>query len=123
MMRTESKERIFRALLASIVRGTSRHTVKRFSLTIDDLHTDLAEREKPECNERPAFQRDSDLCPIMTSRNIQHRRTHHLLLFHNLLALRESTSLFALVLDTIEQTAKPLLSTVIQNAKVVLSAR
>ncbi|MDI1492511.1 MAG: hypothetical protein OHK93_003725 [Ramalina farinacea] len=52
-----------------------------------------------------------------SSRAIYHRRTHNLLLLQNLLSLREGSSPFTLVHDTIEQTAKPLISRYIHNAK------
>ena len=54
----------------------------------------------------------------MTDRTLHHRRVHNLLLFQKLLQLREGVSPFTLLLDTIEQPAKPLLQHFIKNAKV-----
>lgn len=48
-----------------------------------------------------------------------HQRTHHRLLFEKLLNLRDSASPLTLVLDTLEQSAKPLLQEFMRRAKVV----
>lgn len=53
----------------------------------------------------------------MADRALQHRRLHNLLLIQKLLGLRESSP-FTLVLDTVEQSAKPLIRHYIHNAKV-----
>ena len=53
----------------------------------------------------------------MTDRILQHRRVHNLLLIQKLLSVRGDSSPFTLVLDTIEQTAKPLISHYVHNAK------
>ncbi|KAL9101919.1 MAG: hypothetical protein Q9163_002885 [Psora crenata] len=54
----------------------------------------------------------------MSGPALQHRRIHNLLLVQKLLSLREGTSPFTLVLDTIEQSARPLIRRYIRNAKV-----
>ena len=54
----------------------------------------------------------------MSDRALQHRRVHNLLLIQKLLSLRDSSSPFTLVLDSVEQSAKPLVRRFIQNAKV-----
>ena len=54
----------------------------------------------------------------MAERALHHRRVHHLLLFQKLLGLREGSSPFTLILDTIEQPAKPLLRYFIHTAQV-----
>ena len=56
----------------------------------------------------------------MTDKTLQHRRVHNLLLIQKLLSVRGDSSPFTLVLDTIEQTAKPLINHYIHNAKVSL---
>ena len=58
---------------------------------------------------------------IMTERTLQHRRLHNLLLIQKLLSGRGDSSPFTLVLDTIEQSAKPLISRYIHNAKAGIS--
>ena len=47
-----------------------------------------------------------------------HRRTHNLLLISKLLSQREQVSPLTLVLDTLEQTAKPLIAEYLRRAKV-----
>ena len=54
----------------------------------------------------------------MTDRAIHHRRTHNLLLIQRLLSLREGTSPFTLILDSLEQSGRPLISEYIRRAKV-----
>ncbi|KAI9698005.1 MAG: hypothetical protein M1836_004358 [Candelina mexicana] len=44
----------------------------------------------------------------MPPANLQHRRTHNLLLISKLLNLRENASPFTLILDSLEQSGKPL---------------
>ena len=61
---------------------------------------------------------ESTIYKTMTDRTLQHRRVHNLLLIQKLLSVRGDSSPFTLVLDTIEQTAKPLISHYIHNAKV-----
>ena len=58
----------------------------------------------------------------MSDRALQHRRVHNLLLIQKLLSLRDSSSPFTLVLDSVEQSAKPLVRRFIQNAKVWTSS-
>ena len=58
----------------------------------------------------------------MADRAVQYRRTHNLLLMQRLLSFRENTSPFVLVLDSIEQSGKPLLIEYIERAKVINSA-
>lgn len=53
----------------------------------------------------------------MSDRALQHRRVHNLLLIQKLLAGRGETSPFTLVLDSVEQSAKPLIEHYIHNAK------
>lgn len=55
----------------------------------------------------------------MTDRVLQHRRVHNLLLIQNLLAVKGNASPFTLILDSVEQSAKPLIAHYINNAKVV----
>ena len=57
----------------------------------------------------------------MTDRALQHRRLHKLLRIQKLLALREGSSPFTLLLDSVEQSAKPLVRQYIRNAKVIPS--
>lgn len=47
-----------------------------------------------------------------------HRRSHSLLLFQKLLNLRDSASPLTLVLDTLEQSASPVIQEFITRAKV-----
>jgi elongator complex protein 5 len=49
---------------------------------------------------------------------IAQRRTHNLLLFQKLLNLRDGASPFTLLLDTLEQSAKPVIQEFITRAKV-----
>lgn len=48
------------------------------------------------------------------------RRTHNLLLFQKLLNLRDGASPFTLLLDSLEQSAKPVTREFILRAKVCL---
>lgn len=54
----------------------------------------------------------------MAHTNLDHRRTHNLLLVSKLLNNRDTTSPFTLVLDSLEQPAKPLLREYIRRAKL-----
>lgn len=54
----------------------------------------------------------------MSHTNLDHRRTHNLLLISKLLNQRDTTSPFTLVLDNLEQPAKPLLREYIRRAKL-----
>lgn len=56
----------------------------------------------------------------MADRALQHRRVHNLLLIQKLLGLRGDSSPFTLVLDAVEQSAKPLIRHYIHNAQVEL---
>ncbi|EMC96523.1 hypothetical protein BAUCODRAFT_148121 [Baudoinia panamericana UAMH 10762] len=48
----------------------------------------------------------------------QHRRTHNLLLINKLLDQRDATSPFTLVLDSLEQSARPLIAEYVRRAKI-----
>ncbi|KAL2353220.1 Elongator complex protein 5 [Cryomyces antarcticus] len=52
----------------------------------------------------------------MAPSNLQHRRTHNLLLISKLLNQREAASPFTLVIDSLEQSAKPLLREYVRRA-------
>lgn len=54
----------------------------------------------------------------MAPTTLQHRRTHNLLLISKLLNQRDSASPFTLVLDSLEQSAKPLVKEYIRRANV-----
>ncbi|KIV91491.1 hypothetical protein PV10_06025 [Exophiala mesophila] len=54
----------------------------------------------------------------MSHSNLQHRRTHNLLLISKLLNQRDTASPFTLVKDSLEQPAKPLLREYIRRAKL-----
>lgn len=56
----------------------------------------------------------------MSDRALQHRRVHNLLLIQKLLASRDASSPFTLVLDSVEQSAGPLVRHYIHHAKVCL---
>lgn len=49
---------------------------------------------------------------------LQHRRTHNLLLISKLLNQRDASSPFTLVLDSLEQSGKPLLAEYMKRASV-----
>ncbi|KAK0932786.1 hypothetical protein LTR29_015638 [Friedmanniomyces endolithicus] len=49
---------------------------------------------------------------------LQHRRTHNLLLINKLLSQRDAASPFTLVLDSLEQSARPLISEYMRRAKL-----
>ncbi|MCJ1300107.1 hypothetical protein MMC08_002901 [Hypocenomyce scalaris] len=55
----------------------------------------------------------------MSERALKHRRTHNLLLIQKLLNLRDAASPFTLIIDTLEQSAKPLLWEYIKRSKSV----
>lgn len=55
---------------------------------------------------------------IMPPSTLQHRRTHNLLLVSKLLCLRDAASPFTLALDSLEQSAKPLITEYIRRAQV-----
>ena len=48
----------------------------------------------------------------------QHRRTHNILLISKLLNQRDAASPFTLLLDTLEQSAKPLVAECLKRAEV-----
>ena len=50
--------------------------------------------------------------------SLDHRRTHNLLLISRLLSLRDNASPFTLLLDTLSQSAKPVLREYISRAAV-----
>ncbi|KAI9762844.1 MAG: hypothetical protein M4579_000197 [Chaenotheca gracillima] len=52
----------------------------------------------------------------MSLSKLQHRRTHNLLLISRLLNLRERISPFTLILDSLEQSARPLLAEFVRRA-------
>ncbi|KAK1026207.1 hypothetical protein LTS16_022536 [Friedmanniomyces endolithicus] len=54
----------------------------------------------------------------MPPTNLQHRRTHNLLLINKLLSQRDASSPFTLVLDSLEQSARPLISEYMRRAKL-----
>ncbi|GAB7350294.1 hypothetical protein MBLNU459_g0931t1 [Dothideomycetes sp. NU459] len=54
----------------------------------------------------------------MAPLNLQHRRTHNLLLISKLLNQREAASPFTLVIDSLEQSGKPLLREYIRRANI-----
>jgi elongator complex protein 5 len=54
----------------------------------------------------------------MAPTNLQHRRTHNLLLVNKLINQRDAASPFTLVLDSVEQSARPLISELVKRAKV-----
>ncbi|KAK2803841.1 hypothetical protein FQN50_006848 [Emmonsiellopsis sp. PD_5] len=54
----------------------------------------------------------------MPSTNVSHRRTHNLLLISKLLGLRDSASPLTLLLDSLEQSATPLIQEYIRRAKL-----
>jgi elongator complex protein 5 len=54
----------------------------------------------------------------MASLQLQHRRTHNLLLISKLLNQRDAASPFTLVLDSLEQSGKPLLAEYVKRANV-----
>ncbi|PSK45135.1 hypothetical protein B9Z65_2275 [Elsinoe australis] len=53
----------------------------------------------------------------MAPNNLEHRQTHNLLLISKLLNQRESASPFTLVLDSLEQSARPLIADCMQRAR------
>ncbi|KAG8625693.1 hypothetical protein KVT40_006094 [Elsinoe batatas] len=53
----------------------------------------------------------------MSGSSLGHRQTHNLLLVSKLLHQREATSPFTLILDTLEQSARPLISDCIRRAR------
>ena len=54
----------------------------------------------------------------MAPSNLQHRRTHNLLLISKLLNQRDAASPFTLLLDSLEQSGKPLVAEYVKRAKV-----
>jgi elongator complex protein 5 len=56
----------------------------------------------------------------MPSLSASHRRTHNLLLVSKILNLRDTASPLTLLLDSLEQSAKPLVKEYIRRAKVNL---
>ncbi|MCJ1401383.1 hypothetical protein MMC11_004595 [Xylographa trunciseda] len=52
----------------------------------------------------------------MTDRALHHRRTHNLLLLQRLLSLRDGASPFTLILDSLEQSGRPLIEEYIRRA-------
>ena len=54
----------------------------------------------------------------MAPSNLQHRRTHNLLLISKLLSQRDAASPFTLLLDSLEQSAIPLVAEYVKRAKV-----
>jgi hypothetical protein len=53
-----------------------------------------------------------------TQKELQHRRTHNLLLIQKLLSGRENASPFTLVLDSLEQSGRPLVREIMRRATV-----
>ncbi len=56
----------------------------------------------------------------MTDTSLPHRRIHNLLLIQKLLTLRDGASPFTLILDSVEQSAKPLVRHYVLNAQVCM---
>ncbi|KAK5118631.1 hypothetical protein LTR85_008096 [Meristemomyces frigidus] len=56
---------------------------------------------------------------LMAPSSFQHRRTHNLLLISKLLGQRDAASPFTLVLDSLEQSARPLIAEYVRRAKTV----
>lgn len=54
----------------------------------------------------------------MAPPSLQHRRTHNLLLISKLLNQRDAASPFTLVLDSLEQSGRPILAEYIKRANV-----
>lgn len=54
----------------------------------------------------------------MAPTNLSHRRTHNLLLISKLLSLRDTVSPLTLLVDSLEQPARPLIQEYIRRAKV-----
>ncbi|KAK1813352.1 hypothetical protein LTR12_012276 [Friedmanniomyces endolithicus] len=54
----------------------------------------------------------------MPPTNLHHRRAHNLLLINKLLSQRDASSPFTLVLDSLEQSARPLISEYMRRAKL-----
>ena len=59
----------------------------------------------------------------MTQVNLSHRRAHNILLISRLLNQREGASPFCLLIDSLEQPAKPLLQEYTRRANVCLKLR
>ncbi|RAO65013.1 uncharacterized protein BHQ10_001025 [Talaromyces amestolkiae] len=55
---------------------------------------------------------------MSSTSSLSHRRTHNLLLISKLLSLRDTASPLTLVLDSLEQPAKPLLNEYIRRAQI-----
>ena len=58
----------------------------------------------------------------MSNRALQHRRLHNLLLLQKHRTVREGSSPLTLILDTVEQSAKPLIQRYIHNANASLTS-
>ncbi len=54
----------------------------------------------------------------MSVQQLQHRRTHNLLLISKLLNGRDNASPFTLVVDSLEQSGRPLVREIIKRARV-----
>lgn len=59
----------------------------------------------------------------MPPTQLQHRRTHNLLLIKKLLDCRDNASPFTLVVDSLKQSARPLLRDITQRATVSMSCQ
>ncbi|KAK5104863.1 hypothetical protein LTR62_002768 [Meristemomyces frigidus] len=59
----------------------------------------------------------------MAPSQLQHRRTHNLLLINKLLSQRDAASPFTLLLDSLEQSARPLLTEYSRRAKTIQKPR
>ncbi|TID20005.1 hypothetical protein E6O75_ATG07465 [Venturia nashicola] len=55
---------------------------------------------------------------MSSAKQMQHRRTHNLILISKLLGCRENASPFTLILDSLEQSAKPLMNEMTSRANV-----
>lgn len=67
---------------------------------------------------KPNFDLRFSKIQTMSPSNLQHRRTHNLLLISKLLNQRDAASPFTLCLDSLEQSAKPLVAEYLKRAKV-----
>lgn len=83
------------------------------------LHKPRTSHGKTPCvPSHPRNLNEKTISHVMAPTHLQHRRTHNLLLVSKLLNQRDAASPFTLVLDSLEQSAKPLIAEYIRRAKV-----
>ena len=70
------------------------------------------------CHQYFFLSRRSSSVVSMPTGNLSHRKTHNLLLITRLFSLRENTSPFTLILDSLEQSAKLVQKEFVQRARV-----